>query len=334
MAFVYDMPVDPDAENNTHAYCVALVGHNKSVLELGCATGHVTRAMVDRGCKVVGIELDAAAATVAETWAERVVAGDIDRGEVWDQIDDESFDVVLCGDVLEHLRDPLDALRSAVRKLKPDGYVVTSLPNVAHGDVRMLLLGGSFRYREVGLLDRTHLRFFTLETIRELLRDAGLLVVDTKRVVVPLFGTELEVERDGIPQATVDGILSDPEAETYQFVMKSVRDNGSQAVADLADRLGALTASSEIVRRDLQEASALNVSLREQVRRLRDHIDAMDGHVAGLENTIGHLHHALDESEQRYRALLATRSFRALAPLRRLYGGLRPSRPPDRPIGS
>ena len=315
-------------------YCVALVGHNKSVLELGCATGHVTKAMVDRGCKVVGIELDAAAATVAEAWAERVVAGDIDRGEVWDQIDDESFDVVLCGDVLEHLRDPLGALRSAVRKLKPDGYVVTSLPNVAHGDVRMLLLGGSFRYREVGLLDRTHLRFFTLETIRELLRGAGLLVVDTKRVVVPLFGTELEVSREGIPQATVDGILSDPEAETYQFVMKSVRDNGSQAVADLADRLGALTASSEIDRRDLQEASALNASLHEQVRRLRDHIDAMDGHVAGLENTIGHLQHALDESEQRYRALLATRSFRALAPLRRLYAGLRPSRPPDRPIGS
>jgi phospholipid N-methyltransferase len=55
LAFVYDMPVDPDAENNTHAYCVALVGHNKSVLELGCATGHVTKAMVDRGCKVADI---------------------------------------------------------------------------------------------------------------------------------------------------------------------------------------------------------------------------------------------------------------------------------------
>ena len=84
MEFVYDLIIDPDAENNTHAFALCLVGHNKSVLELGCATGHVTRAMVDRGCKVVGIELDAAAATVAETWAERVVAGDVDREEVWD----------------------------------------------------------------------------------------------------------------------------------------------------------------------------------------------------------------------------------------------------------
>ena len=87
---------------------------------------------------------------------------------------------------------------------------MTSLPNVAHGDVRLLLLGGSFRYREVGLLDRTHLRFFTLETIRELLRDAGLLVVDTKGVVVPLFGAELGVEGTASPRRSSTGFCPTP----------------------------------------------------------------------------------------------------------------------------
>jgi 2-polyprenyl-3-methyl-5-hydroxy-6-metoxy-1,4-benzoquinol methylase len=337
LAFVYDMTVDPDAENNTHAFSLAMVGHNKSVLEIGCATGYFTRAMVERGCKVVGIELDPVAAAVAEAWAERVVVGDLDRAEVWDQIDDESFDVVLCGDVLEHLRDPLSALRAAVRKLRPDGVVVTSLPNVAHGDVRLHLLQGSFRYRDLGLLDRTHVRFFTLETIRELLRDAGLLVVDTKRVVVPLFGTELDVKREEIPQATIDEVLADPEAESYQYVMKSVRDSGTQAVAALADRIGELTdhiahedVRTAILRQDLREASEANASLRdlnaalsEEVVNLRNHIAALDGHVAGLDHNIAHLHNALAESEQRYHALLATRSYRALAPLRRLYGILR-----------
>jgi 2-polyprenyl-3-methyl-5-hydroxy-6-metoxy-1,4-benzoquinol methylase/cell division protein FtsB len=337
MAFVYDMTVDPDAENNTHAYLLAMVGYNKSVLEVGCATGYLTRAMVDRGCKVVGVELDPAAAAVAEDWAERVVVGDIDRGDVWDQMDDESFDVVLCGDVLEHLRDPLGALRSAVRKLKPEGIVVTSLPNVAHGDVRLLLLHGRFRYRDLGLLDRTHIRFFTLETIRELLRDAGLLVVETKRVIVPLFGSELDVKRDDVLQSTVDEILTDPEAESYQFVMKSVRDNGTQATAALADRVAELTddlahggVRTALLRQELDQVSAENAALngqlanlRQQVTNLEAHIGALDGHIAGLDQMIIHLNGALAESEARYGALLATKAFRVIAPLRSLYGRLR-----------
>jgi 2-polyprenyl-3-methyl-5-hydroxy-6-metoxy-1,4-benzoquinol methylase len=330
LGFVYDMTVDPDAENNTHAYSLAMVGYNKSVLEVGCATGYFTKAMVDRGCTVVGIELDPAAAEVAEKWAQRVVVGDIDRGEVWDELDDESFDVVLCGDVLEHLRDPLEALRSAVRKLKPDGVVVTSLPNVAHGDVRLLLLRGSFRYRDLGLLDRTHIRFFTLETVRELLRDAGLLVVDTKRVVVPLFGSELEIKRETVAQAAIDEILADPEAESYQFVMKSVRDNGVPAVRALAERVGELTdhvdhegVRTAILRQDLAEALAENAALHEGVAHLHNHIGALDGHVAGLEQAIEHLQQALTGSEQRYRALMATKSFRMMAPFRRLYGIVR-----------
>jgi 2-polyprenyl-3-methyl-5-hydroxy-6-metoxy-1,4-benzoquinol methylase len=335
LAFVYDMTVDPDAENNTHAYALAMVGYNKSVLEVGCATGYFTKAMVEHGCKVVGIELDPAAAAVAEKWAERVVVGDVDRGELWDDIDDESFDVVLCGDVLEHLRDPLGALRSAVRKLKPDGVVVVSLPNVAHGDVRLGLLHGAFRYRDLGLLDRTHVRFFTLESSRELLRDAGLLVVDTKRTIVPLFGSELEIAREDIRPSTIDEILADPEAESYQFVMKAVRDNGTQATALLADRVGVLTdqverdaVRSAILRQDLREASAANTNLGEQVANLHNHIAALDGHVAGLDQNIGHLTQALAASEQRYQALLSSRSFRLVAPLRRLYGVTRRLRSP------
>jgi 2-polyprenyl-3-methyl-5-hydroxy-6-metoxy-1,4-benzoquinol methylase len=328
--FVYDMTVDPDAPNNTHAYALAMVGHNKSVLEVGCAIGYFTKAMVKRGCKVVGIEIDPEAAARAEEWAERVVVGDIDRGEVWDQLDDESFDVVLCGDVLEHLRDPLGALQSAVRKLKPDGVVVTSFPNVAHGDVRLSLLQGDFVYRDLGLLDRTHIRFFTLETVRELLRDAGLLIVDTKRVIVPLFGSELEVKREGVRQSTVDDILADPEAETYQFVMKSVRDNGTQAtaalaerVAELTDQLGRENVQSTLLRQDLHESLVANDELRDQVAKLVRHIEALDGHVGGLEQLVAQLNGAVAESEERHRALLATKSFRVIAPVRRLYGTVR-----------
>ncbi len=241
MSSIYEVPVDPDQENNGHAFALSLIGYNKSVLEVGCSTGYLTKVMVERGCNVVGIELDPDAAEKAEKWAERVVVGNIDEGDVWNYVKDESFDVVVLGDVIEHLRDPLASLREAVRKLKPTGFVVTSVPNVAHGDVRIALLQGSSPTPKRGLLDETHIRFFTLETLRELLAQAGLVVVDTKRVVVPLFQSELGVKLEDVSHQTLDELHADPEVESYQYVMKSVRDNGSQALAELATRVNELT---------------------------------------------------------------------------------------------
>ena len=233
MSSIYEVPVDPDAENNGHAFALSLIGYNKAVLEVGCSTGFFTKVLVERGCNVVGIELDPEAAAMAEKWAERVVVGNIDERDVWSEVKDESFDVVVFGDVLEHLRDPLGSLREAVRKIKPTGFVVTCVPNVAHGDVRIALQQGKFRYSESGLLDETHLRFFTLETLRELLGQAGLVIVDTERVVVPLFHSELGVKRGDVNHQTLDALYADPEVECYQYVMRSVRDNGDHAVTEL-----------------------------------------------------------------------------------------------------
>ena len=263
MEFVYDLTVDPDAENNTHAFALGMIGHNKTVLEVGCATGYFTRALAERGCKVVGMELDPGAAAVAEQWAERVVVGNVNEPALWDLVDDESFDVITFGDVLEHLQDPLAVLRVARNKLKPSGFIVTSLPNVAHGDVRLSLLHGSFPYRDTGLLDRTHIRFFTLQTIRELFYDAGLVVVDTKRVVMPLFQTELGLRREDYPDAIVDEIRADIESETYQYVMKAVLDDGQQGVTDMAHQL------DEVSDRAL-ELGVLNRFLEAELARLQE----------------------------------------------------------------
>jgi 2-polyprenyl-3-methyl-5-hydroxy-6-metoxy-1,4-benzoquinol methylase len=315
--------VDPDAENNCHAFALSFVGYNKSLLEVGCSTGYITKILVERGCDVVGVELDPEAAKAAEQWAERVVVGNIDDGEVWNYVKDESFDVVLLGDVLEHLRDPLNALRQAVRKLKPSGFVVTSIPNVAHGDVRLSLLQGRFRYTEVGLLDRTHIKFFTLDTARELLTQAGLLVVDTKRVIVPLFQSELGVKREDVPHETVDELLKDREVETYQFVMKSVRDNGTRTLAELSRRVNELSdhIHHESVRTALLRKAALHQDdwIKEQQR----YIDALQGHASGLEHNIEVLNDALTTTENaraavdaKYHAVLGMRSVRMTAPIR------------------
>jgi 2-polyprenyl-3-methyl-5-hydroxy-6-metoxy-1,4-benzoquinol methylase len=297
MSSIYEATVDADAENNAHSHALHLVGFNKSVLEVGCSTGYFTRALVDRGCRVVGVEIDPDTAAVAATWADEVVVGDLEHDEVWDRLEGRRFDAVLFGDVLEHLHDPLTTLRRAVRLVAPSGTVVISMPNVAHGDVRMALLQGSFPYRDTGLLDRTHLRFFTKESIRELCVQAGLVIVDTERVIVPLFQTELGVIRDDFSQSTIDQILEDPEAETYQFVVKAVPDNGDRAVATLAERVAELAdhAHHEVVRAALL------------AQELRDHDE---------------LRRQVDEYRRQVDALLSTKTYRLLAPLRSLYARL------------
>jgi 2-polyprenyl-3-methyl-5-hydroxy-6-metoxy-1,4-benzoquinol methylase len=342
MPFRYDLTIDPEAENNTHAFALAMIGHNKRVLEVGCATGYFTKVLIERGCKVVGMELDVEAAHLAEELAERVVIGDVEDCAVWEQVDDESFDVVTFGDVLEHLRDPLTVLRTAKHKLKPSGFIVSSLPNFAHGDVRLSLLHGDFQYRELGLLDRTHLRFFTLQSIRELFDHAGLIVVDTKRIVVPLFDTELELKREDFPEAVIDEIRADREFETYQFVIKSVIDNGTLAVTELAERVNeqndaiqAIVVRNRTLEDQLLELSELKDErsllcsqideLTEQLGLLRHQADANENDIAlrderitVLTQAVDALRTALADSEKAYSEVRNSTSFRITAPLRRL----------------
>ncbi len=350
MEFTYDLTVDPDAVNNTHAFALEMIGHNKAVLEVGCATGYFTKALAGRGCKVVGMELEPLAAQQAEEWADRVVVGNVDSPGQWDLVDDESFDVVTFGDVLEHLRDPLAVLRMAVAKLKPTGFVVTSLPNVAHGDVRLSLLRGTFEYRDTGLLDRTHMRFFTLRSVRELLGEAGLVVVDTRRVIVPLFDTEFGLRREDYPEAVVREITADADFDTYQFVMKSVIDNGSQAVTDMAhrveelgDRAHELEVRNRLLRDEVvkhtdydelrEHHEQLNeevgawvahaAELNEQIAGLREELDATRARAEGAEDTAHRLDLALAASQQANDALRNSRALRLTAPLRRLHAALR-----------
>lgn len=235
---IYDVTVDPTASNTAHGAAVQMVGYGKRVLEFGCAAGHVTKVLVEQNCTVTGVEHDATAASGASRYAERVVVGDIEADEIWGELDGHTFDVLMFGDVLEHMRDPLAVLRRAVPLLAAGGVVVTSIPNVAHGDLRMALLAGRFEYGPWGLLDRTHLRFFTYETILDLLRQAGLVPVEVRRIVVPLFDApEFDVKPEDVDSRVVEKLLDDPEAETYQFVVKAIADGGDEALRQAMGRL-------------------------------------------------------------------------------------------------
>jgi GT2 family glycosyltransferase/tetratricopeptide (TPR) repeat protein/SAM-dependent methyltransferase len=144
----------------------------RDVVDVGCAAGRLGEALKARqSCRVVGIEHNPVAASAARTRLDCVIEGDAENLE-W-PFPPHSFDAVVCGDVLEHLRDPLAFLREVRDWLRADGVVVISLPNVRNHTVIRGLLEGDWTYEPAGLLDHTHLRFFTRREIEKLLYRAG-----------------------------------------------------------------------------------------------------------------------------------------------------------------
>jgi len=154
---------------------VKMIGVNKKVLDVGCATGQISRRLKENGCTVVGIEIDEESAKVTKQYCENVIVGDVEKlSEL--SYPEKYFDALLFGDVLEHLKDPLRVLRNLKRYLKDDGYIVCSVPNVAHIYIRLKILFGKWDYEDTGLLDRTHLRFFTIKSVKKLIEDAGFKI--------------------------------------------------------------------------------------------------------------------------------------------------------------
>ncbi len=146
------------------------------VLEVGCASGKFGSALkAQRNCEVWGIEMFPPAAEVAAQCLDKVLVLNVETGEL--PLPASYFDCVIYNDVLEHLREPWRHLCSIQAHLKPGGYVIASIPNIRHYKVvKDLFLKGEWRYQNDGILDRTHLRFFTKQSIREMFEDEGYRV--------------------------------------------------------------------------------------------------------------------------------------------------------------
>jgi methionine biosynthesis protein MetW len=147
---------------------------NLDVLDVGCGFATTSQHIAERGNRVTGIESSAEAVAVARQRVTEVIHADLQQ---LDALGDRRFDVIIFADVLEHLAWPIGVLRGYLDLLKDSGSVIVSLPNVGLWSVRLNLLLGRFRYEETGVLDHTHLRFFTRRTAREMIEQAGLKVV-------------------------------------------------------------------------------------------------------------------------------------------------------------
>jgi 2-polyprenyl-3-methyl-5-hydroxy-6-metoxy-1,4-benzoquinol methylase len=216
----YDASVDPDAPNNSHGITLQLTGFNKRVLELGAAGGHMTRALIDRGNSVVPVEFDARNRNRLRELSPDAIFSDLnwlDLNSRWKS----EFDVVLAADVLEHVVHPDLVLRSLRSLVNESGYLILSVPNVAHGDIRLRLLAGHFEYTDVGLLDSSHLRFFTRESVVNLLEETGYQVEEVFTTTVPIGSTEQNIEDLDVPSCCIDYVQTQRDAVVYQFIVKA-----------------------------------------------------------------------------------------------------------------
>ena len=161
-----------------------------SVLDVGCGSGALGTRLLEEGLarSVTGIEVNPDAATLAAERYDRVLVTDIEADvEAACELASDT-DVVVLADVLEHLRDPWCVLQRLAAAMQPGAGVIVSLPNVASFEVVVPLLLGRFTYRRDGILDRTHLRFFTRRSARELIEGSGLVIDRTARTY-PIRGT-------------------------------------------------------------------------------------------------------------------------------------------------
>jgi O-antigen biosynthesis protein len=270
-AFKYTTFQDDPA--STHSKVVSLVPPATRVLEFGCATGYMSEVLKNRlGCTVVGIEIDRDAAALAEQHAERVIVGDAEKIDYAAELAGEEFDAVLFADVLEHLKEPADVLRRVRPFIAENGVVVASIPNIAHASVRLALLGGEFRYREWGLLDDTHLRFFTRASIQDLFEETGYVVTHWIRQRLDVGETEIKVPQ--VPDAVREWLASDPEATTYQFVLSGLVSDSSAQLRQAREEMEQLRQETEQLRQETEQLRQETEQLRQETGELRQHRDA------------------------------------------------------------
>ncbi len=165
-----------------HQLIVKLVRPESAVLDIGSGGGalgsHLAREM---NCVVTAVDLHPDFSRYAGSYAKQCVFGNIEEQSTWDRIEGK-FDHIVFADVLEHLANPCDALERCKGRLAEGGSVVASVPNIAYYRIRQHLLFGRFDYGPSGILDMTHLRFFTAKTIAALFADCGYEVTDFQRV--------------------------------------------------------------------------------------------------------------------------------------------------------
>lgn len=168
-----------------------LIENNSKVLDLGCWAGRFGEKLKnEKNCLVYGTDINKQAIKLAEKRLDLAFLSDLSKPETLKEtLREENFDFITAIEVLEHLAEPEELLLEIKKYLGKNGKLIVSVPNVANYAVRLNLLAGNFSYEDQGILDETHLRFFTLFTIKKLINDSGYKIEQIKYTRAKIFPT-------------------------------------------------------------------------------------------------------------------------------------------------
>jgi len=214
----YDCDLNLD-DRNSLSVLLKQVKPNSVILEFGPANGRMTKYMKEQlNCQVYAVEIDEKSAADAAQYTEKIIVDSIEN-YIWKQeFKDIKFDYIIFADVLEHLYYPEKVLLSVKDFLKIDGRVLISIPNIAHNAIIINLLKNEFNYSPTGLLDDTHIRFFTKKTFDLLIEKTGFFRSFETAIFLNPENTEFLNSYADLPKEISDFLRNQYYGEAYQFI--------------------------------------------------------------------------------------------------------------------
>lgn len=224
----YKSNIDINNTNDSRSIIYSLIEDNTNILDLGCACGDLGNILKNKNCNIYGLEyLEECVLVASKTNAYiEVNQCDLDTFNAEDYKKYERlFDYIVLGDVLEHLYNPIQLLAKIKKFLKDDGCFIVSIPNMSHASIKISLLLNQFNYLDYGILDKTHIHFFTLESFLNEIKKLDLYIKNFNYTVTGIKGSIENLKYQKLPLTTLFYIINDNQSFCFQYIFKLSKQN-------------------------------------------------------------------------------------------------------------
>lgn len=219
----YDFDLDL-VSNNSLNYIRKRICPKSKVLEFGCANGRLTRYLKESlDCDVTIVEIDEEAGKEASKYATKAILGEEGNldNDIWkEKVDKGAFDYIVFADVLEHLRNPKEVLEFCKKLLNPEGSMLVSIPNLANNAVIAYLWNNQFDYHSTGLLDNTHIHFFSLNSFRKMIDEIHCEMIYETATYSGIGNNEIPVRFETLPNELRKLLANRHLGDVYQYIFQ------------------------------------------------------------------------------------------------------------------